>query len=168
MTRHFFPLIVAVLFSAAALVAVTHPVAAAPPIIQDVDFEIDFLYDCGSVVLSEHATVHVRVEIFVDAAGNPVRELDHFNFVGVITNPATGQTFRDVSHVTLQFDEDTGELTNVGNLINLMLPGEGTVLRGVGRRTIDANGNVLFEAGVHEAVGLGTDLADAICAALVG
>jgi hypothetical protein len=151
MTRHLLPVIAAVLLGATSLVAVTHPVTAAQPIVSDEHFDVEFLYDCGSFVLIERATVVRRTTVFVDAAGNPVRALSHEDFVGVFINPDTGETFRDIAHTSAVFDNATGEFTITGSFTNLTVPGEGTVLRGVGRITFDASGQVVFEAREQEA-----------------
>jgi hypothetical protein len=142
--------------------------AAAKPITTEEHLELTITYDCGSVVLVEPATIAIRTVVFVDRAGNPVRETTDIKLAGVITNPDTGQTVDDRAHITLGFDYVTGERTQTGNFVNLTVPGEGTVLQGVGRFTVDAGGEVLFSAGKHEATEFGNDLEPAICAALVG
>lgn len=97
--------------------------------------------------MSEPFTSTFRTSVFLDAAGNPVRAVTHEQFVGTITNPETGQTFRDRSTPIYTFDYATGENTVDGKFGNITEPGAGTILRGVGRVTFDASGHVIFAAG---------------------
>ena len=71
---------------------------------------------------------------------------------------ANGKTVTNYQTVT--FIDEAGVRTVVGNLFSIHIPGQGLIVQNMGRVVLDvATGEVLFEAGPHEAL-------SAICAYL--
>ncbi|HET8652555.1 MAG TPA: hypothetical protein VFM13_08295 [Gaiellaceae bacterium] len=71
---------------------------------------------------------------------------------------ANGKTVTNYQTVT--FIDEAGVRTVVGNLFSIRIPGQGLIVQNMGRVVFDvATGEVLFEAGPHEAL-------SAICAYL--
>lgn len=146
-------------------------VSAAPPVVETFTNEGSFSFagPCpNGVTLVETFTEEVRVTTFFDKEGNPVRAQTTINFVGVVTNPVTGQSVEDASHQTIIEDLEEGTVTQVGLVFSATVPGVGVVFHDVGRVVFDADGNVIFEAGPHDV--LNTEGAHAVranfCAAL--
>ena len=107
--------------------------------------------DCGGgVTLTETFTDVNTFITFFDASGNPVRVDFHQNFDGVITNSASGNTYRDPGHVTIVFDVVDGSVTFRGEFFAIVAPGVGIVIQDTGTLTFDADGNIIFQAGPHE------------------
>jgi hypothetical protein len=116
--------------------------------------------DCGGgVTLTETFTEVDTFITFFDASGNPVRVDFHQNFDGVITNSASGNTYRDPGHVTIVEDVVDGSVTFRGEFFAIVAPGVGIVLQDTGTLTFDADGNIIFQAGPHQVLtGTGPDL----------
>lgn len=122
------------------------------------------LEDCGGgVLLTETFTEVFAITTFFDASGNPIRVQVHQNFDGVITNSASGNTYRDPGHWTLVEDVVNGTVTFHGEFFAIVAPGVGIVIQDTGTITFDAEGNVIFQAGPHEVL---TGTAD-FCSVLV-
>ena len=122
------------------------------------------LADCGDgVLLTETFTEVHTFTTFFDASGNPVRVQTHENFDGVITNSASGNTYRDPGHWTIVEDLVNGTGTLHGEFYAIVAPGLGMIIQDTGRITFDADGNVIFQAGPHEVL---TGTAD-FCSILV-
>ena len=143
------------LLSAIAIALFMFPVAvsAAPPLHETFTSEGSFSFagPCPTgVTLVETFTEEVRVTTFFDNEGNPVRAQTTINFVGVITNPETGESVEDASHHTVIEDLEEGTVTQVGLVFSATVPGVGVVFHDVGRVVFDAEGNVDFEAGPHD------------------
>jgi hypothetical protein len=120
--------------------------------------------DCGGgVTLTETFTDVNTFITFFDASGNPVRVEFHDNFDGVITNSASGNTYRDPGHVTIVFDVVDGSVTFRGEFFAIVAPGVGIVVQDTGTLTFDADGNIIFQAGPHQML---TGTAD-LCSVLV-
>jgi hypothetical protein len=144
---------------------VAFPASARPPQREVVRDSGSFLLaDCGGgVLLTETFTVVDTITTFFDASGNPIRVQVHENFVGVITNSASGNTYRDPGHWTVVEDVVNGTVTFHGEFFAIVAPGVGIVIQDTGRITFDADGNIIFQAGPHEAL---TGTAD-FCSVLV-
>ena len=120
--------------------------------------------DCGGgVTLTETFTDVNTFITFFDASGNPVRVEFHDNFDGVITNSASGNTYRDPGHVTIVFDVVDGSVTFRGEFFAIVAPGVGIVVQDTGTLTFDADGNIIFQAGPHQ---MSSGTAD-LCSVLV-
>ena len=120
--------------------------------------------DCGGgVVLTETFTQVQTFTVFFDASGNPIRLQLVANFVGVITNSASGNTYRDPGHDMVVLDVVSGSVTIHGEFFAIVAPGVGIVVQDTGRITFDADGNIIFQAGPHQML---TGTAD-LCSVLV-
>jgi hypothetical protein len=129
---------------------------ATPPRVEKVHDEGSFvLAECEGFILSETFTLDARVTTFFNQQGDPVRITIHADFVGVITNSASGNTFRDKSHQQVIQNLITGEQATVGLTFHIVVPGLGPVAHDTGKMVVDGNGNVTFVGGPHT-VSLGT------------
>ena len=148
-----------------ALLPVTTAFAAKPEVFT-IHEEGSFEIDCGSFVAVEEFEQDIRVTTFFNDAGDPVRVQVHFNYSGVITNPVTGNSFRDPGHFTLIQDLEAGTQAFVGVVFAITVPGEGIAVRDAGRLVFLGEGlpeNVIFEGGSHQTLYEGQAV---ICAAL--
>ena len=156
---------------AVALLALPVAVSAAPPLVETFHDEGSFTFagPCpNGVTLVGTFTEDARVTTFFDQAGTPVRAQITDNYVGVVTNPVTGESVENPSHQTIIVDLVEGTETYVGLLYSATVPGEGVVFHDVGRVVFDAAGNVIFEAGPHDVLATTGEhqVRAAFCAAL--
>jgi hypothetical protein len=119
--------------------------------------QLDF--DCGSFTLNEELiSERVTVTTF---SGEPERVMYESNFLGEVTNSATGETFRD--HVAGIAVVEGGVVFESGVGFNIVRPAEGPILQRIGRRLIDSEGNLVVIGGPEN---VGDDMQAAVCAAL--
>jgi hypothetical protein len=143
-------LVLAALALISSILLLAQPASASPPTVETFHDEGEFEFaDCGTFQLNETFTVDVRVITFYNAEGDPVRVAEHVNFVGVITNSASGNTYPDPGHHQFVTDLTTGETTVVGVVFNTPVPGLGPVLHDAGKIVIDENGEATFVGGPH-------------------
>ena len=158
--------LLALLAFASILALAASPAAAVEPQRQvftiSGSFDVD---DCGGgVLLTESFTEIQTVTVFFDASGNPVRVQIHVHFEGVITNSASGNTYRHSADFTVVEDVVDGTVTFHGLGFAIVAPGVGIVVQETGTVTVDANGNIIFEGGQHQVLhGTAPDL----CSVLV-
>lgn len=88
-----------------------------------------------------------RFQVFFDQSGNPVRVQVKENTSGTFS--ANGLSVSQTSHTLSIINLVTGTETDIGIIIHVSLPGGGTLYLDRGRLVVDANGNVVFEAGPH-------------------
>lgn len=93
----------------------------------------------------------------------------HINSKGTQTNLATGfsiddnGSWMDIVHLDGVGNAET--ISTIGSIFRITIPGQGIVVQDTGIITFDAEtGEVFFEAGPHEAFGVGADY----CALLAG
>jgi hypothetical protein len=131
---------------------VTSPASARPPQREVVRSSGSLLLaDCGDdVLLTETFTEVHTFTTFFDASSNPIRVQIHENFDGVITNSASGNTYRDPGHWTIVMDLVNGTGTLHGEFYAIVAPGVGIIIQDTGTITYDADGNIIFQAGPHE------------------
>ena len=124
-----------------------------------------FELDCGSFtgLVSGGFTGHET--IFFDPAGNPARIQGHLRYLATITNTATGKTLTDDAAYNYKVDLVTGVVEANGLIYNVKDRETGFRIKDIGRIVFDAEGNVTFEAGRHDASGFG-DATPLYCAAL--
>ncbi len=149
---HFRLLPVSLAAVAVALLALPLFAAAAPPLVETFHDEGSFAFagPCpNGVTLVGTFTEDVRVTTFFDEAGTPVRAQIKVDFVGVVTNPETGESVENPSHQTIIVDLVEGTEAQVGLIFKATVPGEGVVFHDVGRVFFDAAGNVKV-AGPHD------------------
>jgi hypothetical protein len=150
-------LLVLTALALSSILFMAQPAGATPPSVETFHDEGEFLFaDCGTFQLTETFTVDVRVTTFFNAQGAAVTETLHVNYVGVITNSASGNTYPDPGHQTVITDLTTGETTVVGLVFLTTVPGLGPVLHDTGKVIFDANGNITFIGGPHTEL-LGTN-----------
>ena len=125
----------------------------------------DVVYQCGSFQLREVGAFTGTDTTYFDPQGERTRTISQVRFDGVITNGATGETFRDSGHQTVVFRGDGSIVINgIGFIIRSERAPEAI---DVGRVIVDENGDVLFQSARHDL--LGENLGDteaAICGAL--
>lgn len=119
----------------------------------------------SGVTLVESYTLNVVAITFFDRAGDPVRLQVHFDYDGVVTDPATGETVKDPAHGTRFINLTNGARTLVGLFYSTTVPGVGVEFHDVGRVVRDPDGSITFEAGPHDALHTANDTA-LFCAAL--
>jgi hypothetical protein len=108
-----------------------------------------------------HTTTHFN------QAEEPVRVTTHANFMGVVTNTETGETFRDHAAFTETFDLVAGTTTVSGASYHYIVGGRGSVYAEVGHKvTVTVTGDVTFQAGQDDFVAFDlTGLCVALCSA---
>jgi hypothetical protein len=152
--RRSFGRLIALLAFVSILGLVASPASAREPQREVVRQSDSFLVaDCGGGVLLTETFNLVSTITTFDASGNPIRVQVHENFVGVITNSASGNTYRDPGHWTLVEDVVNGTVTFHGEFFAIVAPGVGIVIQDTGTITFDADGNIIFQAGPHEVLG---------------
>jgi hypothetical protein len=143
-------LLVLTALALSSILLIAQPAGATPPSVETFHEEGEFLIaDCGTFVLTDTFTQDVRVTTFFNAQGDAVREAVHVNFVGVITNSASGNTYADPGHFQIVVDLTTGEETFVGLVFLTTVPGLGPVLHDTGKVIFDENGDITFVGGPH-------------------
>lgn len=114
-------------------------------------------------------TATLKTSIHTDADGSFKMRIDRFiggevSFVNLDTGASVMSTSAGINKITLEQDGSLA-LSITGLIDAITLPGEGVVLRDVGRLVFDAQtGDVTFEAGAHNAA-LTNDVAP-LCAEL--
>jgi hypothetical protein len=151
-----------------ALVAITSSAALATPpvrIVATFDPFVDTSI-CGFPILVSFDG-DIRVAVFLDANGNPVREIDTFaNFVVTLSHDGNTLSTKGPAHAIIRFDSD-GSVASIeqdGMSAAIALPGQGVVFLDAGRIAWDGDGNLLAEDGIHQA--FGTTSAPEFCAAM--
>jgi hypothetical protein len=143
-------LLVLTVLALSSILLIAQPASATPPSVETFHDEGEFLFaDCGTFQLTETFTADFRVTTFFNAQGDAVSATVHVNYVGVITNSLSGNTYPDPGHLQVITDLTTGEETFVGLLFLTTVPGLGPVLHDTGKVIFDANGDITFVAGPH-------------------
>ena len=160
-----------------AMLLLAAPASAGKPVLERIPvddlFVDDFLSaECGAIVTA-HIGGHINFRIWLDADGNPVRELNNYALTATWTSEHGSLFAKDVGvdRVTYQAD---GSIVNVivGSVRSINVPGQGRVYADVGQTTLhitfDENGEVagvevLDQAGQHEG-----DQVAALCSVLGG
>lgn len=119
--------------------------------------EVDTPYfECDTFEVHGVWTVSHRLTVFLNPAGNPVRDIEKVDFVGAFVNPETGASIPDSGHIIWfdTLDADGNYLTTVSNSVRL-----NQYLHSAGRED--------FQTGAYHGRN-GWDGVDAACAALGG
>src|SRR5262245_18896534 len=124
---------------------------AARPFVGTFTFTDSFIDDgasaaCGFPVTST-ATGSGSFQVFFDQSGNPIRVLVEEHSSGTFS--ANGLSVNQTSHQVSIFDLVAGTEAQIGIVIRVSLPGGGMLYLDRGRLVLDANGNLVFEAGPH-------------------
>jgi hypothetical protein len=151
---------------AAFLTAVAASAAAAtPPFTRRISFEASFIVQPGDVAscafpIAIDLQVDLIFQVFFDVQGRPVRVALHENWFG--TDSANGNVLPEHGATNETFDLIGGTDSYIGLIQVKLAPGEGVSVF-AGNVRLDADGNIIFEAGLHQV--LEGDVA-AYCAAL--
>ena len=93
---------------------------------------------------------YVRVTTYFDQAGEPVKIAMKGNFFGTITNPASGNTYRDHASFTETYDLVNGTTTVSGASYHYIVKGQGQVFAEVGHKIFVTDSDppeILFQSG---------------------
>ena|SRR5688500_17659053 len=120
------------------------------------------LADCGSFLIEESGMMQLRATTFFQGE-DATRLQFHWSFRSTLTNSVTGAYLQESSSNTETLDLEDGTRTITGNMFNINVHGEGTVVRDVGRVVFSAPGVVTFEAGNHDVLYNGLEV---LCSAL--
>ena len=161
-----------VVMACATVAALPAGAMAATPLTTIVAIDQTFTndFDCP-FPLVETVSGTIKDILFVDASGNPTKEILTAQYGGRLTvtwtNPASGRTLMsgEAAPLIVYWNPDGTfrALANVGLTFNVTIPGSGTVLLDVGRIVIQRGQGITFVAGSHQE--LFGDTA-AFCAAL--
>ena len=107
--------------------------------------------DCGTFTIRETSfSDRIDVITYFNAAGDPVRALQHVEFHGVLTNLSTGKTLRDHASFNDVFDFVDGTLTETGVTFHYKIPHLGLVADNGRIIFVLETNEVLFAAGSHD------------------
>jgi hypothetical protein len=140
--------------------------------ISDIGVLDEFLTEICGFDVHIDATGHIIFRTFVDADGNPVREVNNFGVHLRIYSEWESLRVVDVGVDRIAYNED-GSITQIiiGNVQSIQLPGQGRVYSNVGRTVIqitfpDPESHPVFEvirqSGQHSEI----SQEDVICDAL--
>ena len=85
---------------------------------------------------------------FFDEEGNPTRVTFHLPFHGTLTNETTGESVSADQVLQLTVDFEAGTESFAGLRFRVAFAGLGVVLLDAGKIVFDADGDVVFEAGL--------------------
>jgi hypothetical protein len=123
--------------------------AAAPIQTTEVSSGSGLLADCGGgVTLTETYDLRVMTSVWVEENVDPTRISVKNDFLGIITNSASGNTYRDPAHFTNTVDLAEHPAFN-GLVYHIIVRGTGPVVSDVGRLVFDGQGGILLEGGPH-------------------
>jgi hypothetical protein len=133
------------------------PAGAAPVRYTD-NFEISDTIDCSAFnpawTFNDDFVdfFDIRGQVWLDAAGQPVRELQHVVHRSNDVNSATGFTIHEHNHFTAKIDYVRGTLTLNGAINIAQRPGAGSVILNAGHKVFDLEtGTPLLLAGPDRA-----------------
>lgn len=153
---------------AAALASAANAGATPPTNDKTVAIPYAFSVDCapyGFAFSNVVAGVETdRYQTFYDAAGVPVKVVDHGQFTETDTNSVTGKVLGFSQSWIQTFDLVAGTRTVVGKEFVMTDPGKGIVIHDTGRTVFDAPDHVVFDAGQHQV--LHGDIDQLACTAL--
>ncbi len=120
---------------------VAAPVNAAKPQMErvevsDIAFDDEFLTEACGFPVKFDVTGHITFRAFLDAAGNPVREVNNYALAARYYSDSGSVRVRDVGVDRVTYTD--GGLINVivGNVQSIQIPGQGRVYSDVGQITI--------------------------------
>jgi hypothetical protein len=121
---------------------------------------------CGTFTLTEQmVSERVETKTYLDRSGNPVKVATHANFFGVVTNSASGHTYRDHAAFTETENIPAGTTTVSGVSYHYVDSGRGQIYAEVGHKiSVTTDGSVIFQAGQDDYVQTGEA---GLCAALI-
>jgi hypothetical protein len=94
---------------------------------------------------------HIRYQLWVDANGEPLREIDHVEHHSNDVNSVTGFTLHEHNHYTVVVDYVAGTFTLSGAINIAQRKGVGEVIQNAGHKVIDlATGEPLILRGPNK------------------
>jgi hypothetical protein len=147
------------------------PAFAAPPEFQTVPLDVTFVdqnatNQCGfPVQIHLLGTMKISIHNRRDGTVVEIDQLLHFSVISTNLETNTSNTSIAAGPSILTTEAD-GTITIAGLAIFdvVTVPGQGLLIKDVGRLVTDANGNVIFEAGTHPII-TGGDV-QGLCTAL--
>ena len=112
-----------------------------------------FLTDCGDFDLRDHFTFEFHGKVFLDAAGDPVRIVEHVGGSDTFYNSVTNESVTGTINAGEIVDLVDGTVTESGTIGRITVPGLGVVFFDVGKFIIDFEDGLVFLAGHHHALG---------------
>jgi hypothetical protein len=95
---------------------------------------------------------HVRGQVWSDAAGNPLREIDHVEHTSNDVNSVTGFTLHEHNHFTVVVDFVAGTVTLSGAINIMQRRSVGEVIHNTGHKVFDlATGDEIVLHGPNKA-----------------
>jgi hypothetical protein len=85
-----------------------------------------------------------RGQVWLDAAGRPIRAIEHIVHRSNDVNSVTGFTLHEHNHFTAQYDFVRGTLTLNGAINIMQRPGAGSVILNAGHKVFDLNTGTPF------------------------
>lgn len=107
---------------------------------------------CAGFDANIERTFTGRETAYFDQHGNVVRVQVLADMQGSVTNSVTGKTVSLRGHIQVIIDVRTGSTTFVGQVLMANAQGAGSVITDTGRVVFDSDGNIVFEAGPHDAI----------------
>lgn len=144
------------------------PAFAAKPELITIPVDDTFVAgECDGFLVIEHVQGKVKVSTHFDQNGNFVMEIARFSLRHTWSNSETGASLSspDVGIDKVVINQDgSGTVAVIGIVARIVVPGEGSVFRHLGKIVFDVNtGEVLFEAGQHDSF---ADFLPTLCSAL--
>ena len=126
-----------------AMLALAGPSAASTPQRFEFDFQEADSIDCAQFnpAWTFHDdfldTFEIRGQLWRDANGDPLREIDHVYHVSNDVNSVTGLTLHEHNHYTVTIDFAAGIVTSSGAFNIMQRRGVGEVIHNSGHRVFD-------------------------------
>ena len=151
------------IFGLLLLLALALPAGATPPQTYSFSGTNSDVIHCEGFDDNFTDVFSARRTVFFDNAGNTIRVVEHVVSHSTDTNSVTGLTLHEHDRGTTTVDLRTGQISIVGGPIRMNRKGQGIVIHDTGIVVFDAEGNIIFEGGPHEALHEGDQV---FCAAL--
>jgi hypothetical protein len=106
--------------------------------------------NCGGFKVLDDFVEDGRMTTFFDSAGNPDYARVYVQIRDFFYNSKTGEGFAETNTISTVIDLQSGAEETVGLPYHVTVPGEGVVLLDAGKVIFNAEGEVVFEAGLHQ------------------
>jgi hypothetical protein len=139
-------------------IAFAAPAVATPPVAERFTDSAAEPVPCDGfdALLERHFSGTVRT--YLDNEGTPIRMQVTARMAGSVTSSVTGKQVLLRGRIQLAQDLITGTTGFTGPVFMATDRGRGVVIQDTGRIVFDADGNVVLEAGPHDAVDLGAQI----------
>jgi hypothetical protein len=150
------------------VLALAGSASAYPPTTVELDTVTgdEVLVNCDGFDIRDDFIQRGRQTTFYDRNGEAVRDRFHFRYVDRFYNSETGKEYTATTANTIDFvDAQSGQLDAMGLEYHLTVPGVGVVILDAGKLIETADGEVVFESGMHQILGSNPDT-EKFCEAL--